>query len=282
MYIDIRGCKLFFDVYGSKLNILKDAVTIKSALLVLHGGHGLADHTLYPEFWSEFQDIAQVVFLDQRGCGRSECDDPQQWNLAQWGEDIYLFCEALSIQKPIIAGVSMGGHVMCEYITHHPEHPGGLIFCNTEARFIIDDICEALRKKGGDEAADIARLQFTLPTPKIAAKYQKLCIPYYAKNAYSPTEIGRCKQKIEIFNHYIKNEVNKFDYLGELHNIQCPTLFMVGAESPFHLPKRALEMAEKIRPELVQLEIFEGAGAAVYKDAPETSLEVVRKFIEAI
>lgn len=82
MYIDIRGCKLFFDVYGSKLDILADTVKEKPTLLVIHGGHGLADHTLYPEFWSQFQDVAQVVFLDQRGCGRSECDDPQQWNLS--------------------------------------------------------------------------------------------------------------------------------------------------------------------------------------------------------
>src|SRR5579864_7404108 len=111
MHIKINNCNLFFDVYGSKLNITPNSVIEKPSLIVLHGGHGMADHTLYVEFWSQFSDLAQVIFLDQRGCGRSEHRNSKEWNLKYWGEDLYQFCLALNIEKPIIAGVSMGGHV---------------------------------------------------------------------------------------------------------------------------------------------------------------------------
>ena len=64
--IKINNTHLFFDVYGSHLQILHDSVIEKPTLLVLHGGHGVADQPLYVDFWSRFSDIAQVIFLDQR------------------------------------------------------------------------------------------------------------------------------------------------------------------------------------------------------------------------
>jgi pimeloyl-ACP methyl ester carboxylesterase len=75
VHIKINNCNLFFDVYGSKLKITSDKVIEKPTLIVLHGGHGMVDHTLYVEF----------------------------------------LCRTVGIKKPIVAGISMDGHVMCEY-----------------------------------------------------------------------------------------------------------------------------------------------------------------------
>lgn len=80
--IKINDTHLFFNIYGSQLNIGASDVKEKQTLLVLHGGHGFADHTLYVEFWSQFADSIQVIFLDQRGCGRSDVCDSSEWNLA--------------------------------------------------------------------------------------------------------------------------------------------------------------------------------------------------------
>ena len=49
-------------------------------------------------------DIAQVIYLDQRGQGRSGGRDPATWTLAQWGDDVKGFCDALGIEKPIVYG----------------------------------------------------------------------------------------------------------------------------------------------------------------------------------
>jgi pimeloyl-ACP methyl ester carboxylesterase len=279
MFITINGCRLFFDTYGSKLHVGDGAVIEKPTLIVLHGGHGMVDHTLYVEFWSQFADLAQVIFLDQRGCGRSDHRFPEEWNLSYWAEDVYQFCQILGIKKPILAGISMGGHVMCEYVASHPEDIGGLIFCNTEAKFILDDVCAQLEKIGGREIADITRAQFTNPTAESARQYQEKCVRYYAKNAYSPQEINRCIQNTKVLSHFFKNHIHDFNYLADLEKIKCPTLFMVGAESPFHLPARAVEMAERIPIELVTLHLFVGAGAPVYKDSPEEAESVVRTYL---
>lgn len=279
MFITINNCKLFFDVYGSKLDIQPTLVKEKPTLIVLHGGHGMLDHTLYVEFWSKFSNIAQVIFLDQRGCGRSDKRTAAEWNLEYWADDLHEFCQILGIKQPILAGISMGGHVICEYIRHHADNVGGLIFCHTEARFILDDVCKKLAELGGAEIAEIARKQFTDPTPESAKAYQEKCVKYYGKNSYTPTEIARCVQQIEVFSHYYKNQILNFNYVADLKHIKCPTLFMVGELSPLHLPARAKEMADQITPELVTMHLFKNAGAPVYKEFPEESENVVRDFL---
>lgn len=282
MHITVNNCKLFFEVYGSNLLLRPRDVREKPTLIVLHGGPGIVDHTIYVNFWSKFANVAEVIFLDQRGCGRSDRCSADTWNLAQWADDLAQFCFVLGIDKPIIAGISMGGHVMCEYISRYPEQPAGLIFCNTEARFLVDNVTEKFRSLGGEAAASAAQQHLTQSTPDSGKTYLKYCVPHYAKNAYKPEEIGRCIQNMDIFYHYFRHHLNQFNYLNKLQLIQCPTLLMVGEASPLHLPKRAVEMAQAINPALVTHHIFKQAGAPVYKDAPEEAEIVVNDFLKKL
>src|SRR3989442_11466581 len=103
-----------------------------------HGGPGI-DHSRYRDFFSGFADVAQVVYLDHRGNGRSDAGPRERWRLEQWGDDVAAFCEALEIQKPIVMGESFGGMVALAYAVRHPEGPGKLVLCSTAARIDLDD-----------------------------------------------------------------------------------------------------------------------------------------------
>jgi len=81
-------------------------------LSLLHGGPGF-DHASFKPDFSHVAEIAQVVYLDHRGNGRSDRGDPAKWKLAQWGDDVRAFCEALEIERPIVLGVSFGGWSRC-------------------------------------------------------------------------------------------------------------------------------------------------------------------------
>lgn len=282
MDITINDCKIFFDVYGSKLDILPDRVIEKPTLIVLHGGHGMVDHTVYVNFWSRFSDIAQVILIDQRGCGRSDQRNSSEWNLKQWAEDLHIFCRLLGINQPIIAGVSMGGHVMLDYIRRYPDEAQALIFCNTEAQFILEDVCAVMERKAGKNVAELLRKQFTQPTPETQKEYQQKCVPHYGKKGYTQNEVSRCIQHPEVFVHYCKDELLQFNYLDALDKIKVPTLLMVGQESPLHPPIRAFEMTDRIEKSLVEMHVFEGAGAPVYNDAPAEAEQVVRQFVRSL
>jgi proline iminopeptidase len=282
MKIKVNGTELFFDVYGSQLNILPNKVIQKPTLIVLHGGHGFADHTLYVEFWSRFADRAQVIFLDQRGCGRSDPASAESWDLDHWADDLHAFCQALAIEKPIIAGVSMGGHVMCAYADKYPQAPGGLIFCNTEATFDLDQVTQILKDRGADDAAQACDTFYTNPTLENMQQYTQLCIPHYAHNHYSKEELSRCIKHPDVFIHFCQNEMLQFNFLHAMEKIQCPTLLMIGADSPFHFPQAAQDMAASIKANLVTMALIEKAGAAVYKDQPEESYQIVGTFLSSL
>jgi pimeloyl-ACP methyl ester carboxylesterase len=132
MHVSVNGVRLFFDVEGPKL--VPDGPTMreKPVLLMLHGGPGF-DHSIYRPAYSALADIAQVVYLDHRGNGRSEDGPREGWNLAQWGDDVRAFCDVLGIADPIVLGASFGGMVALAYATRHPAHPSRLILISTEA-----------------------------------------------------------------------------------------------------------------------------------------------------
>jgi len=96
MHVLVNGTRLFFDVEGASL--VPDGPTMrhKPTLILLQGGPGF-DHSGYKPAFSALADVAQVVFLDHRGDGRSDPGSPETWNLAHWTDDVCGFCDALGI-----------------------------------------------------------------------------------------------------------------------------------------------------------------------------------------
>ena len=132
MHVEVNGVRLFFDVEGAKLIPDGAAMREKPTLLLLHGGPGF-DHALYKPAYAALADVAQVIYLDHRGNGRSDAGPKEAWTLAQWGDDVRAFCDALGIVHPIVLGVSFGGMVAMAYATRHPAHPSKLVLVSTEA-----------------------------------------------------------------------------------------------------------------------------------------------------
>src|SRR5262249_44892884 len=82
-------------------NLVPDGSVLrqKPTLLLLHGGPGF-DHSLYKPAYSALADVAQIIYLDHRGNGRSDWGAKEAWTLAQWGDDVVGFCAALGIERP--------------------------------------------------------------------------------------------------------------------------------------------------------------------------------------
>jgi len=76
MRIQVNGVRLYVDIEGAGLVPDGDIMREKPTLILLHGGPG-ADHSIYKPGFSALSDIAQIVYYDHRGCGRSEDGDPE-------------------------------------------------------------------------------------------------------------------------------------------------------------------------------------------------------------
>jgi len=161
MHVLVNGVRLFFDVEGAKLVPDGFAMRERPTLLLLHGGPGF-DHSSFKPAYSALADIAQVIYLDHRGNGRSETGPQEDWTLAQWGDDVRAFCDALDVRHPIVLGVSFGGFVALSYASRHPSHPATLILISTEAAggSHLDRRVALFERFGGAEVGTLARRRF--------------------------------------------------------------------------------------------------------------------------
>jgi proline iminopeptidase len=286
MHVMVNGVRLFFDVEGASL--VPDGPTMrqKPTLLMLHGGPG-ADHSIYRPDYSRLADIAQVIYLDHRGNGRSDGGPREMWTLAQWGDDVRAFCDVLGIVDPIVLGASFGGMVALAYATRHPAHPAKLILISTAASggSQIERRIALFERFGGAEAGALARRRFVEMQGHDAASleaWRRLALPHYFRTPRDPDVARRGINRSEVLAWFTKagGESLTFDLLADLNRIQCPTLVMGGEDDPIHPIESQAEIAAAVPPHLVQFERFADCGHAVIPDAPERGIAVIREFIE--
>jgi pimeloyl-ACP methyl ester carboxylesterase len=286
MHVSVNGVRLFFDVEGAKFVPDGPLMREKPVLLMLHGGPG-ADHSIYRPAYSALADIAQIIYLDHRGNGRSEDGPREGWNLAQWGDDVRAFCEVLGIVDPIVLGASFGGMVAMAYATRHPAHPSKLILISTAASGAehLNRRIELFERFGGPEVGALARRRF-LEAQGHADQasldaWGRLAMPHYFRKPRDPDMARRAINRSEVLHWFTRpgGEGNGFDMSGDLHRIQCPTLVLGGEDDPMHPIESQADIAAALPAHLVRFERFADCGHAVMPDAPERTLAVIRDFI---
>lgn len=289
MYIDIGDTKLFFEVYGSKLVPAGAETVVKPTVIFLHGGVGFFDHTVYVDFWSQFADVAEVIFLDHRGGGRSHCDDQSTWNLKQWGDDIYQFCQKLHIEKPILAGISFGGMAAMSCVIQYPDFPGALIMTDTDAHIDQEHMLELVKQKAvennksPDELVAITKQILSGPiTAEISGKYffdvlNLFGNPDHVLDKFENTDPNLVN--LTLGEDFLTGELLTFDYRDQLKKTPCPVLFLSGDQGPMHSVKTAHELIAAFPEDNIQYQIFENAKPACYEFYPEESAKLIRDFI---
>jgi proline iminopeptidase len=255
-------------------------------LLLLHGGPG-ADHSVYRPAYSALADMAQVIYLDHRGNGRSEDGPSESWNLAQWGDDVRAFCDTLGITRPIVLGASFGGMVALAYATRHPDHPSRLVLISTEAAGGThrDRRVALFERFGGPEVGALARRRFLElqghPDQASLDAWRRLAMPLYTRTPRDPDMARRAVSRSEVLRWFTKpgGESHTFNMFPDLHRIRCPTLVLGGEDDPIHPIESQADIAAALPSHLVQFERFANCRHAVVPDAPERAMAVIRDFI---
>lgn len=281
MRVKVNGVWIYFEVVGCRLRPDGPRMRDVPTLVVLHGGPGM-DLTLSFEEIAEFADVCQVVFIDHRGHGRSGgWDDPRTQTLAQWGDDVFGFCEALDIQRPFVLGTSFGGMVAQSYAIRHPEHPQGLILNTTSSRVVLEEIFETFRRVEGSFCEEIARKTLPNPTHENMALYFEHCLPKYVSVDRGPDKQSRIILHQDLLLRYVAGEGRTFDFTPHLSRLQCPTLVLAGRDDPITPWQRSQAIAEAIGP-LARLHILEGARHNVITERPALAPRLVRDFIAEV
>ncbi|HEX7639572.1 MAG TPA: alpha/beta hydrolase [Burkholderiaceae bacterium] len=279
MRIEIEpGVRLFVDVEGPQFVPDGPELREKPTLLLLHGGPGF-DHAGFKPFFSRLADVAQVVYYDHRGHGRSDRRPPGEWTLDTFADDVVRLCDALGLVRPVVLGQSFGGFVAQRYIERHPAHPAKVILSSTSPHMALERKLAMFEKRGGAAARAAAERFWSRPCAETWADYGVHCRHLYNTTPQDPLAGRRTTYHLDVLYASAGGEQRGMDLLPGLAKAQCPVLVMAGDEDPVCPLEDAQEIAAALPPRWRQFRRFPGVGHGAWRDDPDAAFAELRRFL---
>ena len=279
MRIEIEpGVRLYVDVESPQHVPDGPVLREKPALLLLHGGPGF-DHSGFRPYFGRVADIAQVIYYDHRGHGRSDRRPPAEWTLDTFADDVVRLCDALGIVKPIVLGQSFGGFVAQRYIERHPGHPSKVILSSTSPHMMMERKVAMFAKLGGPEAGASAARFWSDPNAVTWDDYGVHCRHLYNTTPQDPHGGARTIHEFDILYASASGEQRTMNLLPGLANAKCPVLVMVGEDDPVCPVADAQDIAAALPPQWMQYRAFPNVGHGAWRDDADAAFAELRRFI---
>ena len=280
MLIEIEpGVRLFVDAEGAGWVPDGPVLRERPTLVVLHGGPGF-DHSGFKPLFGRLADVAQLLYVDHRGHGRSSPRPLHEITLDVLADDVVRLCAALGIGRPVVLGQSFGGFVAQRYLARHPRHPSRVVLSSTSHHFGLARKLVVFERLGGEPARAAAEAFWTHPCEATWRPYEALCLPLYnTQPPADPDARQRTRLREDILFDWNRRELPTMDLRPGLAGVCCPVLVLAGEADPVTPVDDAREIAAAIPAPWGRLEVVQGAGHGVWRDRAEEGLALVRRFI---
>ena len=247
--------------------------------MLLHGGPGY-DHSGFKPAFSRLADIAQIVYYDHRGHGRSARRPRDEWTLDTFADDVVRLCDALGIVRPIVLGQSFGGFVAQRYIARHPAHPSKVVLSSTSPHLGLARKLAMFERLGGPQARDAAGRFWRAPSaddlgrlpPSVQAALQHRAAAERRRAA------GASSSTPDILFASAGGEQQTMNLLPGLARAQCPVLVMAGEQDPVCPLADAQDIAAAL-PARWCASPASPPGHGAWRDEPEAAFALLREFI---
>ncbi|WP_433176322.1 alpha/beta fold hydrolase [Actinoallomurus sp. CA-150999] len=282
MRIRVDDVVLYFDVDGCELVPEGPRMVERPTIVALHGGPG-ADHSVFKPVFRAATEFAQVVYLDQRGSGRSDRGYPGSWTWEQWADDVIHFCDALGIADPILVGTSSGGWVALITALRHPDRIGKLVL-DSAMPGPVEERLAIFERLGGSEAGEVARRYFAAENAEtIREVWERICLPLYSRKPGGDPDgadrLRRITWNYDVLEHFRHVLVTQFDPWDRLDKVTCPTLVLSGADDPVATESAARRVAAGLTNASVQLHVLPNTGHGVFREVPDQAFPLLRDFV---
>ena len=273
------GVRLFVDIEGPGLVPDGAGWREKPTLILLHGGPGF-DHASFKPLFSQLGDVAQIVYYDHRGHGRSDARPLDECTLDILADDIVRLCDVLGIDKPIVLGQSFGGFVAQRYLARHPAHALRVVLSSTSPHLGLARKLAMFERLGGEPARAAAEAFWQRPGADTWAVYDRLCMPLYnTRPPADPQARERGRFTPEILFHWAAGEQQRMDLLPGLARAQCPVLVLAGEQDPVCPLADAQDIAAALPLRWSRFASLADAGHGTWRDQPEAAMARLREFI---
>lgn len=284
MKAKLRGTEIYFDIAGMQLAPVGSDFVERPVLFVLHGGPG-GDHLRFKQHSLELQDVAQMIFIDHRGCGRSKKTKASEYTLENNIEDIEALRKHLGLEKISILGTSYGGMVAQGYAIRYPKRVDKLILAVTAPSYrFLDEAKMHVHKHGNAKQKEIVKHLWngTFKNPQHVAKYFSIMESLYSDKA-KKKKVAVFSNLKTVWSHQALNQgfggfMRKYDFIPKLNKIICPTLVLAGQNDWICSPTQSKVIAKNIPN--AKLKVFKNASHAIAVDAHDEYIKIIKKFLK--
>ncbi|TMN21650.1 alpha/beta fold hydrolase [Lentibacillus cibarius] len=232
MYATINGTKLYFDVNGVETEVKNGTIQHKPIIFVIHGGPG-GTHFSFKPHLDHLTNHAQLVYVDQRGCGYSEEGDPETYTLENNVEDIEALRKYLGLAKIWILGHSYGGMVAMSYALKYQENLQGLLLIATSPSYrFMEKAKQYVEENGNDDQKFYANKLWegNFQSEEELQTYYDVMDPLYSvasQNKESKPKV-KAKRSYKALNKGFGEFLRQFDVVENLRDIWVPVLIIAG------------------------------------------------------
>ncbi|HMJ00053.1 MAG TPA: alpha/beta fold hydrolase [Gaiellaceae bacterium] len=248
-------------------------------LIVLHGGPGL-DHSMFRPYLDPLADEFRLLYVDERGQGRSERVDPATLSLDVFARDVDLLAEALELERFALLGHSFGAIIATKHAIELGTAAAYVISGGADSSDAMMADLEASFAEMGDAAGPIAESweqEKSVETDDELRELLRVQLPFHFAGEPPPGYGDDTVFSAEVLRHFAKVGYGDFDYTSDLGRVSAPTLVIVGEHDRTATPRAARVLHEGIAGS--ELEIVPSVGHMSFVESPEIYLGAVRTFL---
>jgi proline iminopeptidase len=251
-------------------------------LIVLHGGPGL-DHQMFRPYLDPLAVDYRLLYVDERGQGRSERVDPTTLSLDRFARDVDLLAQALGLDWYALLGHSFGAIIA----TYHAVEVGSAAAYvisggADESDAMLADVeasLEALGEAGTPIAASWED-EKTVQTEGQLKQLLRVQMPFHFHREPPPGYAEETVGSPEVLRHFANAGYGDFDYRPKLGTVEKPTLVVVGEHDRTTTPRAARVLHEGIAGS--ELVLIPDAGHLSFVEQTDVYLDAVRRFLNDV
>jgi proline iminopeptidase len=289
--VDAHGVLIYYQIIGHG-----------TALMIVHGGPG-ASHDYFLPYLLPLARTNRVVFIDERGSGRSEkLEDASQYTVENMVEDVEAVRQALHLGKISLLGHSYGGVLAQAYAFKYQQNLthlilGGTFYSTAEMNKVLAEEKaamppEVLAKLNELEKAGLFGKGKDWEKGRYPDEYAKLAwgdgyFPYLYQHHPDPNYdpvAGNTTNSWDLYREMwgsdgefiIDGNLKSVEYLDKLPSIHVPTLMICGDHDESN-PRMSRTMHEKIAGS--KLVIVPQAGHMAFVDQPNFYIKAINDFL---
>ena len=282
-FVEIEDGELYYEEEGQGIPVV-----------LINGGPGNTHHIFHPHF-SRINDMARVIYYDQRGTGKSSSDETEKtYTVKQAVDDLESLRKALKIDKWTVLGFSYGGFLAQFYALNYPNNCSGLILVSSGIKWPSTEknpcaydprLLKFVSQKEFDAINDISRRADEGLLSASQRIYNNNLSGYWkSERYYKPTPKEFIRRALyewspaPNFRETMLKEIYKISFEGKFNKFKIPTLIARG-KWDFLWFNSTFESSKKNYPN-ARVKFFEKSGHLLFADEPEKFFKILKKFLK--